>query len=408
MRVKDLLIETFLSLTANKARSFLTILGIVVGITSVIVMVAFGQGTSASITSSVSSMGANLLTISPGSAASSRIGGGFGMGASTNSITLKDVAAIKAQVANITAVSPVTSSSYQVSAEASNTNVAVTGTAYDFPTIRNYTVQYGSWFTDTQQGNAARVAVLGPDTASTLFGSADTAVGQKIRVSGQPFTVIGVTKTKGSSGFLNNDAAVYIPFDTFQAHLSKSTGISSVYVEASSQDAMAKVESDISALLLTRHGIADSANADFRIQNQADIASTLSTITTTLTLLLGSIAGISLVVGGIGIMNMMLTTVTERIREIGLRKALGATRADLTSQFLAEAIALTMMGGIVGITLGWLISWAITTFSSYTTTVSLYAVLLAVGVSTGIGIVFGYYPARRAAKLDPIEALRYQ
>ena len=408
MRVKDLLIETFLSLTANKARSFLTILGIVVGITSVIVMVAFGQGTSASITSSVSSMGANLLTISPGSAASSRIGGGFGMGASTNSITLKDVAAIKAQVANITAVSPVTSSSYQVSAEASNTNVAVTGTAYDFPTIRNYTVQYGSWFTDTQQGNAARVAVLGPDTASTLFGSADTAVGQKIRVSGQPFTVIGVTKTKGSSGFLNNDAAVYIPFDTFQAHLSKSTGISSVYVEASSQDAMAKVESDISALLLTRHGIADSANADFRIQNQADIASTLSTITTTLTLLLGSIAGISLVVGGIGIMNMMLTTVTERIREIGLRKALGATRADLTSQFLAEAIALSMMGGIVGITLGWLISWAITTFSSYTTTVSLYAVLLAVGVSTGIGIVFGYYPARRAAKLDPIEALRYQ
>jgi putative ABC transport system permease protein len=408
MRAKDLLTETFLSLTANKARSFLTILGIVVGITSVIVMVAFGQGTSASITSSISSMGANLLTISPGGAASSRIGGGFGMGASTNSITLKDVAAIKAQVANITAVSPITSSSYQVSAEASNTNVTVTGTTYDFPTIRNYTVEYGSWFTDTQQDNASRVAVLGPDTASTLFGSADQAIGQKIRVSGQPFTVIGVTKSKGSSGFSNNDEAVYIPFDAFQAHLSKSAGVSSVYVEASSQDVMTQVEADISTLLLTRHGIADSADADFRIQNQADIASTLSTITTTLTLLLGSIAGISLVVGGIGIMNMMLTTVTERIREIGLRKALGATRSDLTSQFLAEAIALTMMGGIVGIALGWLISLAITMFSSYTTTVSLYAVLLAVGVSTGIGIVFGYYPARRAAKLDPIEALRYQ
>ena len=408
MSLKDLLVETFLSLTANKARSFLTILGIVVGITSVIVMVAFGQGTTASITSSVSSMGANLLTISPGGEASSRIGGGQGVGASTNSITLKDLAAIKAQVAGISAIAPITSGSYQVSAEASNTNVTVTGTTYDFSTIRNYTVQYGSWFTDTQQGNAARVAVLGPDTAATLFGSAEQALGQKIRVSGQPFTVIGVTKSKGSSGFSNNDAIVYIPFDTFQAHLSKSTGISSVYVEASSQAAMTKIDSDITALLLSRHGIADSANADFRIMNQADLVSTLSSITTTLTLLLGSIAGISLVVGGIGIMNMMLTTVTERIREIGLRMALGATRLDLTSQFLAEAIALTMMGGLVGIALGWLISWAITAFSSYTAIVSWYAVLLAVGVSTVIGVVFGYYPARRASRLDPIEALRYQ
>ncbi|MDR3685907.1 MAG: ABC transporter permease [Coriobacteriia bacterium] len=408
MNLKDLLTETFLSLTANKARSFLTILGIVVGITSVIVMVAFGQGTKASIESSVSSMGANLLTISPGSASSSRIGGGFGQGASTNSITLKDVDAVRTQVKNVKAVAPITSTSLQVSAEASNTNVDITGTTSDFPTIRNYTVQYGVWFTDSQEGNSARVAVLGPDTASTLFGDAASAIGQRIRISGQPFTVIGVTTSKGSSGRDNQDAAVYVPFETFQAHLSKSTGVSSVYVEAASQDSMTQVEADITTLLLARHGIADSSNADFQIANQADIASTLSTITNTLTLLLGSIAGISLVVGGIGIMNMMLTTVTERIREIGLRKALGATRSDLTSQFLSEAIALTMLGGLIGIALGWAISWGITTFSSYSTTVSLYSVVLAVGVSTGIGIVFGYYPARRAAKLDPIEALRYQ
>jgi putative ABC transport system permease protein len=406
--IRDLLVETFLSLTANKARSFLTILGIVVGITSVIVMVAFGQGTKASIESNISSMGANLLTVSPGGSTSGRIGGGGGgFGSSTNSLTLKDVAAIKS-VTNVKAVAQTTQSSYQVSAEASNTNVTVTGTTYDYPTIRNYTIEYGSWFTDTQEGNVSRVAVLGPDTAVTLFGSADAAVGQKIRISGQPFTVVGVTKSKGSSGMSNNDEAVFVPFETFQAHLSKSTGVSSIYVEATSQGVMTKVESDLQDLLLARHGIADSTNADFRIMNQADIASTLSTVTNTLTLLLGSIAGISLVVGGIGIMNMMLTTVTERIREIGLRKALGATRTDLTSQFLSEAVALTMMGGLVGIALGWLISWAITTLSSYTTTVSAYSVLLAVGVSTAIGVIFGYYPARRAAKLDPIEALRYQ
>jgi putative ABC transport system permease protein len=407
MRIRDLGAETLLSLVANKARSFLTVLGIVVGITSVIVMVAFGQGTKASVESSVSSMGANLLMVSPGGQMMGRIGGG-GAGASTNSLTLKDVEAIRTQVGNISRLAQATSGSYQVSAEASNTNITITGTTSDYPTIRNVTLQYGSWFTSDQEAAGARVAVLGPTTAETLFGSADAAVGQKIRINAQPFTVIGVTKSKGSNGFSNQDDAAYIGFEAFQAHLSKSTGVSMIYVEATSQSVMTQVENDISSLLLARHNIADSSNADFRIQNQADLATTLSTITTSLTILLGAIAGISLIVGGIGIMNMMLTTVTERIREIGLRKALGATRSDLTSQFLAESVALTVTGGVIGIALGWAIAWAITTFSSYTASVSLLSVLLAVGVSTAIGILFGYYPARRAAKLDPIEALRYQ
>ncbi|NTU71377.1 MAG: FtsX-like permease family protein [Coriobacteriia bacterium] len=407
MRLKDLMAETFLSLTANKARSFLTVLGIVVGITSVIVMVAFGQGTKASIESNISSMGANLLTVSPGGQESRQIGGG-GAGANTNSLTLKDVEAIRTQVAGVKRVAQTTQSSYQASAEASNTNVSVTGTTADYPLIRSVTVSNGSWFTTDQEDTGARVAVLGPTTAETLFGSVDAAIGQKMRVNAQPFTVIGVTESKGGSGMTNQDEAVYIPFDTFQQHLSKSTGVSTIYVEAESQDVMTQVEADMDELLLARHGISESGSADFRIMNQEDIASTLSTVTTTLTLLLGSIAGISLVVGGIGIMNMMLTTVTERIREIGLRKALGATRSDLTSQFLAEAVALTMLGGVIGIVLGWLIAFAITSFSSYNAEVSLLSVGIAVGVSTAIGIVFGYYPARRAAKLDPIEALRYQ
>ncbi len=407
MRLKDLLAETFLSLTANKARSFLTVLGIVVGITSVIVMVGFGQGTKASIEGSISSMGANLLMVSPGGQMSRMVGGG-GAGASTNSLTLKDVAAIESQVGNIKRVAPTTSGSYQVSAEASNTNVTVTGTTSDYQAIRNLSLQAGSWFSEDQNAGGARVAVLGPTTAETLFGDAASAVGQKIRINAQPFTVIGVTVSKGSNGMQSQDDAAYIPYETFSNHLSSSTGVSMVYVEAESQDVMSQVEADLESLLLARHGIDDSDSADFSIMNQEDIASTLSTVTTTLTILLGSIAGISLVVGGIGIMNMMLTTVTERIREIGLRKALGATRSDLTSQVLAEAVALTLTGGVIGILLGWLISLAITALSSYATTVSLMSVLLAVGVSTAIGVVFGYYPARRAAKLDPIDALRYQ
>jgi putative ABC transport system permease protein len=408
VRLKDLQSETFLSLTANKGRSALTILGIVVGITSVIVMIGFGNAVQAYIESNISSLGANLITVMPGGSASGRIGGaGGGAGANTKSLTNADVADIK-RLPNVVTAAPVTSGNYQVSAESSNTNVSITGTTYDYPLIKNVTVEYGSWFTDTQAGNSAKVAVLGPDTATTLFGSAKGAVGQRIRVSGQPFTIIGVTKAKGSSGFGSSDAVVYVPFESFQAHLSKATGISSIAVEASSQDVMTTLQGQITALLLSNHGITDSAKADFTIMNQAEISSTLGTITSALTVFLGAIAGISLVVGGIGIMNMMLTTVTERIREIGLRKALGATRTDITSQFLAESVELTMLGGLIGIAIGWLIALAVSTFSPYHASISGFSVVLAVGVSTAIGVVFGYYPARQAAKLDPIEALRYQ
>jgi len=405
--LRDLLAETFLSLTTHKARSFLTVLGIVIGISSVIVMVAIGQGTKTSIESQIQSIGSNLLMISPGGESSRQIGGG-GAGANTDSLTTDDVEALRG-VRDVAAVAPVISGQYQVSAEASNTNVSVTGTSADYLTVRNIEMKSGAWFTDEQDSTGARVAVLGPTTAGTLFGSQAGALGQRMRVSGQPFTVIGVTTSKGGSGFNNADEAVYIPLQAMRRNLSGlASGISMVYLTAATQESMTQVQTDTTDLLLSRHRISDAADADFQVQSQQSLADTVSTITNTLTLLLGAIAGISLLVGGIGIMNMMLTSVTERIREIGLRKAVGATAGDVTLQFLTEAVALTLIGGVVGIALGWGVSAAISAFSSLTTTVSPISVVLAAGVSTVIGLVFGFYPARRAAKLDPIESLRYQ
>ncbi len=405
--LRDLLAETFLSLTTHKARSFLTVLGIVIGISSVIVMVAIGQGTKTSIESQIQSIGSNLLMISPGGESSRQIGGG-GAGANTDSLTTEDVEALRG-VRDVAAVAPVISGQYQVSAEASNTNVSVTGTSADYLTVRNIEMKSGAWFTKEQDSTGARVAVLGPTTAETLFGSQAGALGQRMRISGQPFTVIGVTTSKGGSGFDNADEAVYIPLQAMRRNLSGlSSGISMVYLTAATQESMTQVQTDTTDLLLSRHRISDAADADFQVQSQQSLADTVSTITNTLTLLLGAIAGISLLVGGIGIMNMMLTSVTERIREIGLRKAVGATAGDVTLQFLTEAVALTLIGGVVGIALGWGVSAAISAFSSLTTTVSPISVVLAAGVSTVIGLVFGFYPARRAAKLDPIESLRYQ
>jgi len=404
---RDLLAETFLSLTTHKARSFLTVLGIVIGISSVIVMVSIGQGTKTSIESSIQSIGSNLLMVTPGGESSRMIGGG-GPGTNTDSLTIEDADAV-AGVRDVAVAAPVISGQYQVSADASNTNVAITGTSSGYVAVRNIELTLGAWFSDEQGETGARVAVLGPTTAETLFGTQADALGRRMRISGQPFTVIGVTTSKGGSGFSNADEAVYIPLQAMRRNLAGlSAGVSTIYVSAATQEAMDQVKTDITDLLLSRHRISDTADADFQVQSQQDLADTVSTITNTLTLLLGAIAGISLLVGGIGIMNMMLTSVTERIREIGLRKAVGATAGDVTLQFLSEAVALTLIGGVVGIALGWGVSAAISAFSSLTTTVSALSIVLAAGVSTVIGVVFGFYPARRAAKLDPIESLRYQ
>ncbi|HEX7651251.1 MAG TPA: ABC transporter permease [Candidatus Paceibacterota bacterium] len=409
MKTDDLFHETFAALLANKARTALTMLGIVIGIGSVIALVSIGQGAQASINSSINALGSNLIEIMPG-ATQSFGGPSAGRGGATT-LTNADAGAIASSVADITAVSPELTGRYQIVAKGANTNTTVLGVTSAYPAVHNLQVAEGDFVSDQDNKTLAKVAVLGPTVLTDLFGddaTADAAIGQTIRVNGQLFKVIGVTVAKGGSGFTSQDDQIFIPLQTEQKYLAGGTHLSTVSIEAASADAMAQVQADVTSLLLERHKISDPTKADFSILNQNDLLSTASSITGTFTLLLGAIAGISLLVGGIGIMNMMLTTVTERTREIGLRKAIGAKRRDISMQFLAEAVALTLVGGAVGLALGAFASFLIASFTTLAPAITLSSVALAIGVSAGIGIVFGYYPARRAAALNPIDALRYE
>ena len=266
----------------------------------------------------------------------------------------------------------------------------------------------GVFISEQNVKSLSKVAVLGPTTRDDLFGEDSNPVGQKIRINRVDFTVIGITKAKGGTGFGSQDDLIFIPIPTAQHFLSGDDYVSSINIQVEDEEFMTVVQEEITNLLLIRHNISDPQLADFSVMNQADILETMSDITGAFTIFLGAIAGISLIVGGIGIMNMMLTTVTERTREIGLRKAIGAKNRDISRQFLTEAVMLTFIGGIVGILIGWLVSFGISKFAEITTTVSAWSIVLAFGVSALIGIGFGYYPAKRAAELNPIEALRYE
>jgi putative ABC transport system permease protein len=411
MRPGDIFTESLRAISANKARSGLTVLGIVIGIASVITLLAIGQGSTNSITSSIESTGANLLTVNPGF--SRTAGPVFGGRGSARTLTVADASAIATDVGQIAAIAPEVNGRYQVVAPSGNTNTQVIGTVSSYTEVHKITIAEGVFISDVDNQNASRVAVLGSTVATDLFGDPASGgtdpVGQTIRIKSSRFTVVGVTASKGGTGFNSPDDAIYVPLKTSQRFLAGQTSyVSSIGVMAATQGAMTQVQTDITDLLLARHKIADSATADFSVVNQADLASALSSTTRTLTLLLAAVAGISLIVGGIGIMNMMLTTVTERTREIGLRKAIGAKRRDVSVQFLVEAVLLTFSSGIIGIILGWLVAAALSRFAGYNSQVTAFSVLLAFGVSALIGIVFGYYPARRAAGLNPIEALRYE
>jgi putative ABC transport system permease protein len=415
MRAKDILEETYAALSANKTRSGLTVLGIVIGISSVIALVSVGQGASASISSSINSLGSNLIEILPG--ATRNFGAGVSAGRGTaRSLTQDDMSAIASQVQNIQAVGGEASGNYQVVAGGNNTRVTVDGVSESYPEIRNVQVDQGSFITDQESASLQKVAVLGPTVVQDLFGTDDSqssglpanVIGQTIRINNLDFTIIGITVAKGGNGFGSQDNEIFIPLMTAARYLTGSSYLSTIDIQATGPDAMTQVQNDITTLLLDRHNIGNPQQADFNVLNQADILASASSITGTLTLLLGAIAGISLLVGGIGIMNMMLTTVTERTREIGLRKAIGARKRDINLQFLAEATALTLVGGIIGIILGSGISLAVNLTGIVHTSISLGAIALAFGVSAVIGIAFGYYPARRASNLNPIEALRYE
>ncbi|OGH87640.1 MAG: hypothetical protein A3J93_03925 [Candidatus Magasanikbacteria bacterium RIFOXYC2_FULL_42_28] len=407
MLFQDLMEETFFSVTANKSRSALTILGIVIGISSVIAMISVGQGASQDIASRISALGTNLLVVTPGNARQS--GGNLvrsGSGSAT-SLTLEDAIAVKS-VSGAKIVAPTISARKQVTAKGKNTNTSINGIDDQYFIVKNINLAQGIGITSGQVTARSKVAVLGPTTRDDLFGVDASVVGLKIRIGSQEYSVVGVTEAKGGTGFGSSDDLIYIPISTAAQYLTGSQSVSNINIEATTAEEMTMVQAEVMALLMARHRISDPLLADFSILNQEDLLSSASSVAGTMTMLLGAIAGISLLVGGIGIMNMMLTTVTERTREIGLRKSLGAKNHDISAQFLAEAVAFTFTGGIIGIILGWLASLAIHQFSGLTTVVNWASVSLSFGIAAVVGLVFGYYPAKRAAKLDPIEALRYQ
>ncbi len=407
MKTVDLFEETTMALLANKARSGLTILGIVIGIASVIAMIAIGQGSQSTIQSNIQSLGSNLILVMPGMQRSPGVQVSLGRG-SAQTLSRVDAEAIAKEITLAQGVAPDLSGRYQVTAKGTNTNTSVIGTTAAYPLIRNIELEEGSFISDQHLTLLAKVAVLGPTVKDDLFGSETSALGQTIRIKNIDFKIIGLTKPKGGSGFGNSDDMIFIPLSTAQQFLAGGDHLSTISVSAFDQNSMVELQQQITALLLSRHNISDPSLADFSILNQTDIVAAASSVAKTFTLLLGSVAAISLIVGGIGIMNMMLTTVTERTREIGLRKAIGAKKKDINRQFLIEAIMLTFLGGVAGIILGWLIAFGVSKFGGLATRVSLASVILAFSVAAAIGIVFGYYPAKRAASLDPIEALRYE
>ncbi len=415
MNIFEALRVAFAGLLANRLRSSLTMLGILIGVAAVILLVAVGNGASVQINNQIQSLGANVIFVYPSNAkGTGGVSQGFGTG---QTLSMADVDAINSrqQDPHIVAAIPIASSGGQITFANQNYFAPTTGTTVDFPQVRDYQIAEGSFFTQDDVTSQHRVVVLGSTVVTNLFGTTDP-IGQTIKINRQSFRVIGVFAAKGGSGLGSQDNVVVAPITAVWAYLSGGRGknISQIVASASSPSTVTQAETELTTILLQRHQISDPAQADFQLQSQQDILNQATSISTALTLVLGAIAGISLVVGGIGIMNIMLVTVTERTREIGIRKAIGARWRDVLTQFLIEAMVLSGLGGALGIALGTLLAIeaphipAIASSSFPPPVVSIPSVLLAFGVSVGIGLFFGIYPANRAARLHPIEALRHE
>ena len=400
------------SLWGNKMRSALTVLGIVIGVGAVIAMLAIGRGAENAITSSIEGIGTNLLFVMPG-----HVRAGSNPAAVPRRLTLGDARALEDPLAapDVAAVAPVVLRDEMVTAEGKSHLTSILGATPAYLAVRNYQVVEGRPFDETDEAGRASVALLGPDAAEALFGRTDGLVGTTIRIRGQPFRVVGVLESKGGGAMTGNqDDRILIPLSTAMARLaSHPDRIDVLIVSAVSAEAVDAAREEVAAILRTRHRLRPDQDDDFTIFTQDEFLGTFQTITRVLTIFLGGIAGISLLVGGIGIMNIMLVSVTERTREIGLRKALGARKRDILVQFLTEAVVLSMLGGVLGVLLGWGISAlvgkiAAAAHADIVPEVSADAVLLATLFSAGVGIFFGLYPANRAASLEPVEALRYE
>lgn len=393
------------ALRANKLRSVLTMLGIIIGVAAVIAMVGIGNGATASITAQIQGMGSNLITISAGQANSGGVNGGAG---SSATLSMTDVAKIE-QGSALKAVAPLASASAQVVLGSGNTSASINGTTPGYAIIKNVTMARGRFITEEDVNTSAKVAVLGPNVVESLMGSADAdIIGKKIKINNVPFQVIGVTTATGSTGFQSSDDMITAPISTVQARLIGRKDLRNILVSAKSEDLMQTAQDEITATLRKAHKIPEGKDDDFRVQNQADMLEAMQSVTQTLTMLLGGIAGISLLVGGIGIMNIMLVSVTERTREIGIRKAIGAKSMDILLQFLIEAVVLSLLGGGIGVALGYAGSNLVGKVLTMQTSISLASVMMAFGFSAAIGIIFGVFPARKAATMDPIDALRFE
>jgi putative ABC transport system permease protein len=410
MNIAQSILEALESLNANRLRSGLTMLGIIIGVGAVIAMLSVGQGAQSSITGAISGIGTNLVFVASGNRVQDV--------KNPRPITMEDAQAIADPLVSpdIAAVAPEIQGSVDVSvANGKQTTNTITGVTADYFSMENYSVTEGALITQDQVLGQASVVVIGPSIADTLFGRHDGLIGETVRLSGQPFHIIGVTASKGGGSFGSQDSSIFVPISTAQARLIHRAAINQVdmlMVQATSADTVSQATDEVSQVLRQRHHTPIGID-DFTVFSQKDILSIATTVTGVFTIFIGGIAGISLLVGGIGIMNIMLVSVTERTREIGLRKALGARKRDILVQFLTESSLLSLFGGVIGIGLGWLLALLVGRIATasgnpFSPTVNLNSILLATLFSAAVGLFFGIYPANRAASLEPVDALRYE